>query len=53
MPDVSALQPRDEEVAEARWVTPAEFRALDPLIPGAEEGFRRFLGSFWSGPKND
>jgi 8-oxo-dGTP diphosphatase len=43
-----ALQPRPEEVAEARWVTPEEFVALEPLIPGAVEGFRQFLGPQWA-----
>ena len=47
--DVSALQPHADEVAEARWVTPEEFVALDPLIPGAIEGFRQFLGPQWAG----
>jgi len=48
------LRPRPEEVAEARWVTPEEFLALDPLIPGAVEGFRQFLGPQWatSGRRN-
>jgi 8-oxo-dGTP pyrophosphatase MutT (NUDIX family)/uncharacterized protein YprB with RNaseH-like and TPR domain len=48
--DFSALQPRVEEVAEARWVTPEEFVALEPLIPGAVEGFRQFLGPQWGAP---
>jgi 8-oxo-dGTP diphosphatase len=46
--DPAPLRPRPEEVAEARWVTPEEFVALDPLIPGAIEGFRQFLGPQWA-----
>lgn len=46
--DPSTLRPRAEEVAEARWVTPQELLALQPLIPGAVEGFRQFLGPRWA-----
>ncbi len=46
--DLSPLRPRPEEVAEARWVSPEEFIALEPLIPGAVEGFRQFLGPQWA-----
>ena len=45
--DGHALTPRAEEVAEARWVTPEEMATLAPLIPGALEGFRNFLGPQW------
>jgi NAD+ diphosphatase len=45
--DTSPLAPDEKEVAEARWVTPGDVRGLDPLIPGALEGFRRFLGREW------
>jgi 8-oxo-dGTP diphosphatase len=47
--DFASLRPRSEEVAEARWVAPEEFPALDPLIPGAAEWFRHFLGPQWGG----
>jgi len=47
--DVAPLQPRPEEVAEARWVAPRELTTLQPLIRGAVEGFQRFLGSEWGG----
>ena len=50
--DTTPLQPQAEEVAEARWVTPESFHQLSPLIPGAEDGFRRFLGSAW-GPRGN
>jgi len=45
--DTSPLRPDEKEVAEARWVAPGDVRGLDPLIPGALEGFRRFLGKEW------
>lgn len=45
--DTSTLRPRAEEVAEARWVGPEELASLTPLIPGAIEGFQRFLGMDW------
>jgi 8-oxo-dGTP pyrophosphatase MutT (NUDIX family) len=45
--DIRDLKPRPEEVAEARWVAPGELAALEPLIPGALEGFQRFLGPDW------
>ena len=45
--DPSRLQPHAAEVAEARWVTPEDFVQLEPLIPGALEGFRQFLGPHW------
>jgi 8-oxo-dGTP pyrophosphatase MutT (NUDIX family) len=45
--DVSTLQPNAEEVAEARWVGPEDLATLSPLIPGAIEGFQRFLGMDW------
>ncbi len=48
VPDLSTLEPHTDEVAEARWVTPEEFVRLEPLIPGAVEGFRRFLGTQWT-----
>lgn len=45
--DGEDLKPHADEVAEARWVTPEQLAALDPLIPGALEGFRNFLGPQW------
>ncbi|HEX7928180.1 MAG TPA: NUDIX domain-containing protein, partial [bacterium] len=45
--DVSTITPRPEEVAETRWVGPEELATLSPLIPGAIEGFQRFLGMDW------
>lgn len=48
--DTTPLEPQADEVAEARWVTAEGFHGLSPLIPGAEDGFRRFLGSAW-GPR--
>ncbi len=47
--DFAPLQPRPEEVAEARWIAPRELATLQPLIRGAVEGFQRFLGSDWGG----
>jgi 8-oxo-dGTP pyrophosphatase MutT (NUDIX family) len=46
--DPGALRPAPQEVAEVRWVAPGEVKQLDPLIPGALEGFRRFLGDEWA-----
>jgi len=46
--DATLIRPEPKEVAESRWVAPGEVRALDPLIPGALEGFRRFLGPEWT-----
>lgn len=45
--DVADLRPARGEVTEVRWVAPGEAQELDPLIPGALEGFRRFLGPEW------
>ena len=45
--DPAALRPAPNEVAEVRWVTPRDVDKMDPLIPGAREGFRRFLGKEW------
>jgi 8-oxo-dGTP diphosphatase len=47
--DIASLQPRAEEVGEARWVAPHELTGLSPLIGGAVEGFQKFLGSDWGG----
>jgi 8-oxo-dGTP pyrophosphatase MutT (NUDIX family) len=47
--DLSALEPRTEEVAEVRWIEPGGLQELEPLIPGAVEGFRDFLGGDWAG----
>ncbi len=44
----STLAPNPDEAAEARWVSPEELPHLEPLIPGAEDGFRAFLGSEWN-----
>ncbi len=49
--NLETLRPRPEEVAETRWVGPEELAALDPLIPGAVEGFQRFLGMDWGRKK--
>jgi 8-oxo-dGTP pyrophosphatase MutT (NUDIX family) len=46
--DPAPLRPRAEEVAEVRWVAPQEISSLDPLIPGAIDGFRHFLGPHWA-----
>jgi hypothetical protein len=46
--DISTLRPCTSEVAIVRWVIPGEVGHLDPLIPGAIEGFERFLGSKWT-----
>ena len=45
--DVSTMAPDTDEVAEARWVAPEDLGGLEPLIPGAVEGFRQFLGNQW------
>lgn len=45
--DVSTIRPAVDEVAEVQWVEPGQVAKLDPLIPGALEGFRRFLGEEW------
>ncbi|MCH8843335.1 MAG: NUDIX domain-containing protein [SAR324 cluster bacterium] len=45
--DVSTIRPAADEVAEVRWVEPGQVAKLDPLIPGALEGFRRILGQEW------
>ncbi|MCZ6646001.1 MAG: NUDIX hydrolase [SAR324 cluster bacterium] len=45
--DIKGLTPNREEVGDVRWVTPEELRGLEPLIPGALEGFARFLGGEW------
>jgi 8-oxo-dGTP diphosphatase len=37
------LQPDAREVAEARWVTPAQFLALDPTFELHREFFGRVL----------
>ncbi|MBI4082630.1 MAG: NUDIX domain-containing protein [Candidatus Lambdaproteobacteria bacterium] len=47
--DVETLAARVEEVADARWVAPSDLVRLEPLIPGALEGFSRFLGGEWAG----
>ena len=44
----STLAPNPDEAAEARWVSPEELPHLEPLIPGAVDGFRAFLGSEWN-----
>jgi 8-oxo-dGTP diphosphatase len=46
--DYSGLRPNTKEVGEVRWVAPRELGGLDPLIPGAVEGFERFLGKAWA-----
>jgi len=46
--DISTLRPCTSEVAIVRWVKPGEVGHLDPLIPGAIEGFERFLGRKWT-----
>ena len=45
--DISTLRPRPEEVQEARWMTPEEAGAVEPLIPGARDWFRKFIGPEW------
>ncbi len=45
--DVSTLRPKYDEVAQIRWVAPEELASLEPLIPGVEESFGRFLGKDW------
>lgn len=51
--NLDALKPHPDEVAEARWVTPQQFHELEPLIPGAVDGFRQFLGPDWGTPRSD
>ena len=46
--DVSRIALNADEVAEYRWVTPEQLSRLTPLIPGAVEGLREFLGSEWA-----
>lgn len=46
--DVSTLRPDTREVAIIRWVEPGQLAALDPLIPGALDGFAQFLGPGWA-----
>lgn len=45
--DLSTLNAEQSEVAEVRWMAQGEIASLDPLIPGALEGFHRFLGPEW------
>ena len=46
--DVSTLRPNTREVSIIRWLEPGAVSGLNPLIPGALEGFARFLGSDWT-----
>jgi 8-oxo-dGTP diphosphatase len=46
--DVSTLRPDTREVAIIRWVEPGAVAELDPLIPGALDGFAEFLGPGWA-----
>ncbi|MFE9021706.1 NUDIX domain-containing protein [Streptomyces sp. NPDC007808] len=41
--DAGEVVPDPGEVAEARWVTPREFLALDPVFDGDREFFERVL----------
>ncbi|MFE5818586.1 NUDIX domain-containing protein [Streptomyces sp. NPDC056479] len=41
--DTGDVVPDPDEVGEARWVTPAEFLALDPVFEGDREFFERIL----------
>jgi 8-oxo-dGTP pyrophosphatase MutT (NUDIX family) len=41
--DTGEVVPDPREVAEARWVTPEEFLALDPVFDGDREFFERIL----------
>ncbi|MGW6735392.1 NUDIX domain-containing protein [Streptomyces sp. NPDC055013] len=41
--ETGAVVPDPGEVAEARWVTPDEFLALDPVFEGDREFFERIL----------
>ena len=45
--DISTVRPNPREVAIVRWVEPGGVSGLAPLIPGALEGFSRFLGPDW------
>lgn len=45
--DISTLDPKPDEVGEVRWIAPGELSSLEPLIPGVEESFSRFLGRDW------
>ncbi|MET8245180.1 NUDIX domain-containing protein [Streptomyces sp. NPDC005202] len=42
-PGPAGVVPGPGEVAEARWVTPEEFLALDPVFDGDREFFERIL----------
>ncbi|MBI3994005.1 MAG: NUDIX domain-containing protein [Candidatus Lambdaproteobacteria bacterium] len=46
--NVSQIDVNAAEVAEYRWVTPEQISRLKPLIPGAVEGLREFLGAEWA-----
>ena len=48
VPNITTLRPNADEVADVRWVLPHEVPRLDPLIPGAEDGIREFLGGIWA-----
>ncbi|MET9834881.1 NUDIX domain-containing protein [Streptomyces sp. NPDC006385] len=41
--DTGEVVPDPDEVADARWVTPEEFLALDPVFDGDREFFERVL----------
>ncbi|QOV39556.1 NUDIX domain-containing protein [Streptomyces ferrugineus] len=41
--DTGEVVPDPDEVGEARWVTPEEFLALDPVFEGDREFFERIL----------
>ncbi|AZQ33502.1 NUDIX domain-containing protein [Streptomyces cyaneochromogenes] len=41
--DTGDVVPDPDEVGEARWVTPEEFLALDPVFDGDREFFERIL----------
>ncbi|MFE6177703.1 NUDIX domain-containing protein [Streptomyces sp. NPDC056464] len=41
--DTGDVVPDPDEVGEARWVTPTEFLALDPVFEGDREFFERIL----------
>ena len=44
---VAKPQSTERPPAIVRWVEPGAVSGLDPLIPGALEGFERFLGPDW------